>query len=164
MPDFSPKMIVDTGRNGVGNMRKDCANWCNVRGAGIGKTPTTDTGSDDIDAFLWLKTPGETDGCTEMLPDGSACKRYDSFCGSEDSIGSRSGEPRIPAAGAWSDYVIKQLAANANPIPTPGPPGPTPTGDKFRCEEDACVKSSSGVSIDICNANCGSSKYKCKSN
>ena len=107
IPGFNPKMIVDTGRNGVANMRKDCANWCNARGAGIGMAPTTETGSDDIDAYLWLKTPGESDGCTEMLPDGSACKRYDSFCGSEDSIGSRSGEPRIPEAGKWCDYTIK---------------------------------------------------------
>lgn len=60
-----------------------------------------------IDAFLWLKTPGESDGCTQTLPDGNACKRYDSFCGSVDSIGSSSGEPRAPEAGKWFDYQIK---------------------------------------------------------
>ena len=63
--------IIDTGRNGVTNEREDCANWCNIRNAGVGHRPTTDTeDSEMIDAYLWLKTPGESDGCTEMLPDG----------------------------------------------------------------------------------------------
>jgi cellulose 1,4-beta-cellobiosidase len=115
MPGFSPKFIIDTGRNGVGNMRSDCANWCNIRGAGVGHFPTTNTTNPDvIDAYYWLKTPGESDGCTQTLPDGSQCVRYDSMCGSADSIGSRSGEPRAPVAGQWFDYQIKQLAANAN--------------------------------------------------
>jgi len=42
--------------------------------------------------------------------------------------------------------------------------GPTPPGDKYKCESDQCVKSGSGVSIDICNANCGSDLYKCENN
>jgi cellulose 1,4-beta-cellobiosidase len=106
--------VTDTGRNGVANMRSDCANWCNIRGAGVGRTPTTTTGTALIDAFYWLKTPGESDGCTQQLPDGTQCSRYDSFCGSADSIGSQSGEPRAPVAGNWFDYEVKQLAANAH--------------------------------------------------
>jgi cellulose 1,4-beta-cellobiosidase len=123
-------MIIDTGRNGVGGMRNDCANWCNARGAGVGLYPTTSTANTaTIDAYFWLKTPGESDGCTNTLPDGSACKRYDSFCGSTDSIGSRSGEPKAPEAGKWFDFEVKMLAANAamGPVPGPGPgPGPAP--------------------------------------
>jgi cellulose 1,4-beta-cellobiosidase len=110
----SSYFITDTGRNGVADMRSDCANWCNIRGAGVGRTPTTSTGTSYIDAFYWLKTPGESDGCTQQLPDGSQCARYDSFCGSTDSIGSQSGEPRAPVAGNWFDYQVKQLAANAH--------------------------------------------------
>jgi cellulose 1,4-beta-cellobiosidase len=106
--------IVDSGRNGVPNMRSDCANWCNIRGAGVGLLPTTNTNSSVIDALYWLKTPGESDGCTQVLPSGSNCPRFDSFCGSVDSIGSQSGEPRAPQAGNWFDYQIKQLAANAH--------------------------------------------------
>jgi len=107
-------MVIDTGRNGVADMRKDCANWCNIRGAGVGLVPTTSTANSTIiDAYYWLKTPGESDGCTEMLPDGSRCARFDSFCGSQDSIGSQSGEPRAPVAGLWFDYEVKQLAQNA---------------------------------------------------
>jgi len=113
-PSFEPHFVIDSGRNGVGNMRSDCANWCNARGAGIGVLPTSMTAAPSlVDAYYWLKTPGESDGCTQTLPDGSSCSRYDSFCGSVDSIGSQTGEPRAPQAGMWFDYKIKQLAANA---------------------------------------------------
>lgn len=37
--------------------------------------PTTDTPSPLVDAFMWLKTPGESDGCTQDLPAGGQCKR-----------------------------------------------------------------------------------------
>ena len=53
---FDPYFIVDTGRNGVANMRKDCANWCNARGAGAGLKSTTSTGSFLKSWMLWLGT------------------------------------------------------------------------------------------------------------
>jgi len=113
LPGYTPHFIIDSGRNGVADMRTDCSNWCNVRDAGIGLKPTYKTANTDIvDAYYWLKTPGESDGCTSTLPDGSACKRYDSMCGSVDSLGSKSGEPRAPEAGQWFDYQIKQLASH----------------------------------------------------
>ena len=115
-PSFHPYFIIDTGRNGVSDMRQDCSNWCNIRNAGIGTFPTADTHSSIIDAFLWLKTPGESDGCTQYLPSTQLkklCPRYDAKCGSSDSIGSREGEPRCPEAGHWFDYQVKQLAENA---------------------------------------------------
>jgi cellulose 1,4-beta-cellobiosidase len=122
--------IIDTGRNGVAAARQDCANWCNPRDTGLGRYPTTKTELAIVDAYLWLKTPGESDGCTQQLPSGGTCRRYDSMCASVDSIGSIGGEPRAPEAGAWFDYQIKMLAKNANlgPIPEPAPqPTPTPT-------------------------------------
>merc|ERR1712186_204081 len=87
MPGFYPKFIIDTGRNGRPDARSDCANWCNARGSGIGQVPTLDTADPRIDAYFWLKTPGESDGCTEYLPDGSRCPRFDGMCASTDSIG-----------------------------------------------------------------------------
>jgi cellulose 1,4-beta-cellobiosidase len=112
---FNPHFVVDTGRNGVSDMRSNCANWCNIRGAGVGQVPTTQTANTTlIDAYFWLKTPGESDGCTQVLPDGSQCSRYDASCASPDSIGSQSGEPRAPVAGQWFDYQVKQLATNAH--------------------------------------------------
>jgi cellulose 1,4-beta-cellobiosidase len=112
--NYSPSFIIDTGRNGVESARTDCSNWCNIRGAGVGRAPTAVTGSSLVDAFFWLKTPGESDGCTQTLPDGSACRRYDASCASSDSLGSKSGEPYAPEAGMWFDFQIKQLADNAH--------------------------------------------------
>ena len=51
--------MVDTSRNG-GNAASGA--WCNPAGAGIGQKPTTQTGNSLADAFLWIKTPGESDG------------------------------------------------------------------------------------------------------
>ena len=84
---FEPRIIIDTGRSGVADERRDCANWCNIRDAGVGLAPTTATADEAlVDAYFWLKTPGESDGCTEKLPDGRPCARYDRDCGSEDSL------------------------------------------------------------------------------
>jgi len=107
-------VIIDTGRNGVADERNECSNWCNPRGAGTGVPSTTDTANSSlVDAYFWLKTPGESDGCTQKLPDGNSCPRFDGKCGSVDSIGSQPSEPRAPEAGHWFDYQVKQLAANA---------------------------------------------------
>jgi len=115
IPGFQPHMIIDTGRNGVPDARKQCKHWCNTRGAGVGLIPTTETADTNmIDAYFWLKTPGESDGCTKELPNGDLCPRFDADCGSSDSIGTLPSEPRAPEAGQWFDYQIKHLAANAN--------------------------------------------------
>eukprot|EP00732_Lithocolla_globosa_P003977 Lithocolla_globosa_v1_NODE_3426_length_1673_cov_201.509271.p1 type:complete len:475 gc:universal NODE_3426_length_1673_cov_201.509271:1618-194(-) len=114
---WTPYFLIDSGRNGVANMRNDCSNWCNIRDSGVGSIPTTRTGLDIVDALFWNKTPGESDGCTAILPDGSSCPRFDEDCGSQDSIGSRADEPRCPEAGQWFDYQIRQLAENANLYP-----------------------------------------------
>jgi hypothetical protein len=36
--------------------------WCNPPGSGAGKRPTTSTGDELVDAYLWIKTVGESDG------------------------------------------------------------------------------------------------------
>ncbi len=50
--------VVDTSRNGNGSNGE----WCNPSGRAIGTKPTTNTGDTLTDAYLWLKTPGESDG------------------------------------------------------------------------------------------------------
>ncbi len=52
--------ILDTSRNGNGQDAK--LEWCNPPGRRIGKLPTTETGDPLIQAYLWLKRPGESDG------------------------------------------------------------------------------------------------------
>ncbi|WP_248818372.1 glycoside hydrolase family 6 protein [Frankia sp. AgB32] len=54
--------IVDTSRNGRGPATGLTDAWCNPPGRGTGTTPTTDTGYPHADAFLWVKTPGASDG------------------------------------------------------------------------------------------------------
>lgn len=126
IPGFDPKFVVDTGRNGVPGARAECSNWCNARGAGVGRLPAAHGLPDPrIDAVFWLKTPGESDGCTKTLPDGGQCPRFDSDCASPDSLGSAVGEPRSPEAGHWFTHQIEQLAANAAFGPEP-PPAPSP--------------------------------------
>lgn len=51
--------IIDTSRN---NNEASSEEWCNRRGSGIGHPPTSDTGIDYIDYFVWIKPPGESDG------------------------------------------------------------------------------------------------------
>jgi endoglucanase len=50
--------VIDTSRNGQGANGE----WCNPTGRGIGANPTANTGAPLVDAFLWIKRPGESDG------------------------------------------------------------------------------------------------------
>lgn len=52
--------IIDTSRNGL-NISSG-GNWCNPTGQRIGAAPTARTGNSLVDAFLWVKAPGESDG------------------------------------------------------------------------------------------------------
>lgn len=58
--------IIDSGRNGNGAAPGDV--WCNPAGRALGRKPTTDTGNPHIDAFAWLKSPGESDGDCDGAP------------------------------------------------------------------------------------------------
>ncbi|KAB1984550.1 glycoside hydrolase family 6 protein [Streptomyces triticiradicis] len=51
--------VVDTSRNGNGPLE---GVWCNPPGRALGTRPTTDTGEAVLDAYLWIKRPGESDG------------------------------------------------------------------------------------------------------
>lgn len=50
--------IIDTGRNGLGSSDQ----WCNPPGRALGSKPTSNTGRQLVDAYLWIKPPGESDG------------------------------------------------------------------------------------------------------
>jgi endoglucanase len=52
--------VVDTGRNGSGTTPDE--QWCNPNGRSLGTLPTTNTGNSLIDAYLWIKGPGGSDG------------------------------------------------------------------------------------------------------
>lgn len=55
--------VIDTSRNGngpPGGQGEDA--WCNPAGRALGEPPTTKTGDPLVDAYLWVKRPGESDG------------------------------------------------------------------------------------------------------
>jgi len=66
-----PHFVIDTSRNGRGawaaptNKYADPQAWCNPPGRGLGERPTLVTSHALLDAKLWIKVPGESDGqCT----------------------------------------------------------------------------------------------------
>ncbi|KAL4868340.1 hypothetical protein BDV12DRAFT_209296 [Aspergillus spectabilis] len=97
--------IVDTGRNGkqpTGQI--EWGDWCNAKGTGFGVRPTTDTGDELVDAFVWIKPGGESDGTSDQ-----SAERYDAHCGASAAL-----QP-APEAGTWFQAYFEQLVANANP-------------------------------------------------
>jgi endoglucanase len=91
--------VIDTSRNGQGPW-VGTLDWCNPPGRGLGITPTTTTGNPLVDAFLWVKVPGESDG---------QCDR--SGTGTDPEWGGVTD----PAAGAWFPAQAHQLIQLANP-------------------------------------------------
>jgi endoglucanase len=58
--------VIDSSRNGNGPLP---GAWCNPPGRALGTRPTTDTGEPALDAYLWIKRPGESDGTCEGGPE-----------------------------------------------------------------------------------------------
>jgi endoglucanase len=100
--------VVDTSRNGqgawtppAGKYSGDPQTWCNPPGRGIGVRPTANTGVPLVDAYLFVKTIGESDGtCTR----GTAGPGDPEYGGAVD-----------PAAGAWWPAQALTLVHNSNP-------------------------------------------------
>ncbi|ROP74141.1 glycoside hydrolase family 6 protein [Curtobacterium sp. PhB115] len=53
-----PHFVIDVSRNGQGWR----GTWCNPDGAGLGQEPHVTGGTTRLDALLWVKTPGLSDG------------------------------------------------------------------------------------------------------
>ncbi|MHA6779765.1 glycoside hydrolase family 6 protein [Pseudonocardia saturnea] len=60
------RFVIDTSRNGAGAPVEEdidgAPSFCNPPGRALGAAPTTDTGYPLVDALLWVKRPGESDG------------------------------------------------------------------------------------------------------
>jgi endoglucanase len=98
--------VIDTSRNGQGtwvppeNKYKDPEQWCNPPGRGIGERPTTVTSHPLVDAKLWIKVPGESDG---------ECKRS-----TQGAIDPERGMVD-PPAGKWFKEQAEELIRLAVP-------------------------------------------------
>jgi endoglucanase len=135
----STHFVIDTSRNGDGpnSMKAYTAapydqptsvistlaagNWCNPPASGLGLRPTAATGVPLLDAYLWVKTPGQSDGQCDAAggvrawdysaytqpgwpATASAQSLFDPLWGTDD-----------PAAGAWFPQQALQLAQLASP-------------------------------------------------
>ncbi len=62
--------VIDTSRNGLGPTSDN--QWCNPTGRALGPAPTTATADPLVDAYLWIKAPGESDGSCNGAPAAGA--------------------------------------------------------------------------------------------
>jgi cellulose 1,4-beta-cellobiosidase len=96
-------ILIDTSRNGRGNLRQKWGSWCNIQGAGLGERPQA-APQPGIDAYFWIKPPGESDGVSDP-----AAPRYDAECSSPNSA------RNAPQAGQWFESYFLDLVRNAEP-------------------------------------------------
>ena len=112
--------VIDTSRNGQGPWLPDGPyptpeDWCNPLDRGSGPLPSTDTGNPLVDAHLWIKVPGESDGQCYRGTGGP----LDPARGMQD-----------PAAGQWFVEQARELIANSHPPLPPLDCHVTVTGTK----------------------------------
>jgi len=70
--------VIDTSRNGRGPYTgPDAPQWCNPPGRALGPAPRLNPGPAGIDAYLWIKDPGASDGaCRGGPPAGQYWPQY----------------------------------------------------------------------------------------
>ncbi|CAL9291864.1 hypothetical protein SUDANB25_01967 [Streptomyces sp. SudanB25_2051] len=141
---FDPKlgMLIDTSRNGWGgtarptgpgattsvdtyvdggryDRRIHLGNWCNQAGAGLGERPRANP-EPGIDAYVWMKPPGESDGSSKAIPNDEG-KGFDRMCdptytGNPRNNYNMSGAlPDAPVSGHWFSAQFQELLKNAHP-------------------------------------------------
>ncbi|MFI7070548.1 glycoside hydrolase family 6 protein [Micromonospora sediminicola] len=140
--DSSIGMLIDTSRNGWGgsarptgagpltsvdayvdggrvDRRYHTGNWCNQAGAGLGERPKANP-EPGIDAYVWVKPPGESDGSSKEIPNNEG-KGFDRMCDPTYTGNARNGNnlsgalPDAPISGAWFPAQFAQLMQNAYP-------------------------------------------------
>jgi endoglucanase len=58
--------VIDTSRNGKA---PTSSQWCNPKNTGLGHAPSPRTGIKHLDAYLWIKNPGGSDGACNGGPE-----------------------------------------------------------------------------------------------
>ncbi|MGM7442947.1 glycoside hydrolase family 6 protein [Streptomyces sp. E2N171] len=140
--DSNIGMLIDTSRNGWGganrptgpgattsvdtyvdggryDRRYNTGNWCNQAGAGLGERPQASP-EPGIDAYVWMKPPGESDGASEEI-DNDEGKGFDRMCdptytGNPRNDNNMSGAlGDAPISGHWFSAQFQELMKNAYP-------------------------------------------------
>jgi cellulose 1,4-beta-cellobiosidase len=138
-------LLVDTSRNGWGgparptgpgtsldmntfvnesriDRRPHRSGYCNQNGAGLGARPTGETGIAGVDAFVWAKPPGESDGVSQpnIVDEEDPFRSYDPMCDPtrvniyEDEVATNA-LPNAPHFGRWFPQQFEMLVRNAYP-------------------------------------------------
>jgi cellulose 1,4-beta-cellobiosidase len=136
-------MLIDTSRDGWGgsarptgpststdvntfvndsrvDRRIHAGNWCNQSGAGLGERPRANPGPAGIDAYVWIKPPGESDGSSTAIANDEG-KGFDRMCdptygGNSLNQNNPTGAlPDAPLSGHWFPAQFQQLMENAYP-------------------------------------------------
>ncbi|MGP4112585.1 glycoside hydrolase family 6 protein [Streptomyces sp. 4N509B] len=137
--DAGVGVLVDTSRNGWGgpdrptgpgltttadtyvdtsrvDRRYRAQNWCNQAGSGLGERPTAAPAA-GIDAYVWAKPPGESDGTGLELPTGPAREPMcdPDYGGTGGGFRPSGALPDAPPAGEWFPEHFAELLRNAWP-------------------------------------------------
>ena len=155
-------MLIDTGRNGWGgedrpttqskstdidtfvnesrvDRRLHRGNWCNQAG-GVGFKPWADP-YEGIDAFVWVKPQGESDGISDPnfeLDPNDPAKQHDPMCDPlatrPDGKAKTGAMDNAPHAGRWFPEAFQVLLENAYPaVDEPAGPPPPPEPPRSDC-------------------------------
>ncbi|MDT0613168.1 glycoside hydrolase family 6 protein [Streptomyces lancefieldiae] len=115
-PQSSVDAYVDGGRY---DRRIHLGNWCNQSGAGLGERPQASPAA-GIDAYVWMKPPGESDGASEEIPNPEG-KGFDRMCDPTYEGNARNGNNpsgalgNAPISGHWFSAQFQELMKNAYP-------------------------------------------------
>jgi endoglucanase len=135
--------LIDTSRNGQGPLDAgsyaaapynqppgvigtlNAGSWCNPPARGLGLKATANTGVPLLDAYLWIKVPGESDGSCNAQG-GVRAWDYTAYTQPgwpTDSTSQTLFDPLWglvdPAAGAWFPQQALDLAKRAKPALLP---------------------------------------------
>ncbi|WP_436520992.1 glycoside hydrolase family 6 protein [Actinoplanes sp. HUAS TT8] len=113
-------LVVDTSRNGGAS-----GDWCGDDNTDrrIGTYPTTATNDGDVDAYLWVKPPGEADGCKYAAGSFQPDLAY--------SLASTAPNPPVtssPTASPSSSSASPSPSSPAPSSPSASPSGSVPAG------------------------------------
>jgi endoglucanase len=141
--------VVDTSRNGNGSNGE----WCDPAGRTLGVTPTANTGDTSIDAYLWVKPPGESDGCAD------AAGTFDPALAYALIANGPSQAPTSPSSVVTTAPASPSASASVSPSRSASPPASaSPTGAASTCHVTYARQSewSNGFVVSVTIGNTGS--------
>lgn len=111
------KAVIDVSRNG--GAVPPGGTWCNPSGVKIGRNPTTIDGYAHVEALLWVKLAGESDGSCNGNPPAGTFSPSLAYALAKDAPDSPADPTPTPTPSP----------TQSSPSPTPtSTPSPTPTG------------------------------------